>query len=292
MRAFIYSLELAIKNIWYEKWINLLTILSVSVGIFIIGIYMVITLNIHNLLRIWASEFGIVVYLKDGIGENDKKALIQELEGSNNFHDIRFVSGKQALKDLKSYFQKSNTSFGYIEAAMLPESIELKLNQNTMNLPAIKEEVGRLAKLPGVDEVQYGEKWLSSLSALTNSLKVTGSVLGVVIFVAIGFITYSTIKIHFYRRYDEIMTLKLLGASKSFLRWPFLIEGFIVGLLGGIIGYVMVYGLYRYVADNITLPLFLNSLVFLPAAAYPVLPACGVILSFTGALIAIGKIRY
>jgi cell division transport system permease protein len=283
---------MAIKNIWYEKWINFLTILSVSVGIFIIGIYMVITLNIHNLLRIWTSEFGIVVYLKDGISQKNKESLRGEIEKSGNFQDLRFVSGMQALKELKSYFQKSDTFFGYIDASMLPESIELKLNLKIMSFSAIKDEVNRLQSLPGVDEVQYGEKWLSSLTGLTKSLKVVGSILGVVIFAAIGFITYSTIKIHFYRRYDEIMTLKLLGASKGFLRWPFLIEGVIVGLLGGIIGYFMLYGLYRYVANNITLPLFLNSLVFLPSAAYPVLPACGVILSFTGALIAIGKIRY
>ena len=292
MRSFFYSLETALKNLWYEKWINLLTILSVSVCIFIIGIYIVVTLNVQNLLEVWTSEFGIVVYLKEGIGQERKDALIKELEERGTFSQIKFVSGNEALKELRSYFEKSGASIGHIDAKTLPESIEVKLDHRDLKFSVIRQEVEKLKSLPGVDDVQYGEKWLTSLSKLTIGLKLIGTILGVVIFVAIGFITYSTIKIHFFRRYDEIMTLKLLGASKGFLRGPFLIEGFIVGLMGGIIGSCLLYGLYVYMAKSITLPLFLNSLVFLPISAYPVLPACGILLSMTGTLIAIGKIRY
>lgn len=292
MRSFFNALETSLNNLWFEKWINLLTILSVSVGIFIIGIYIVITLNVQNLLKVWTGEFGIIVYLKEGIDREKTDALIKELEEMGTFQQIKFVSGNEALKELKSYFDKSGTSFGHIDATMLPKSIELKLGNRNLQFSAIREEVERLKILPGVEEVQYGEKWLASLSNLTASLKLIGSILGIVLFVAISFITYSTIRIHFYRRYDEIMTLKLLGASKGFLKGPFLIEGFIVGLLGGIIGSCLLYGLYTSIAKSITLPLFLNSLVFLPLYAYPVLPTCGVLLSMTGTFIAIGKIRY
>lgn len=292
MRTIFYAIEAALKNIWYEKWINLLTILSVSVGILIIGIYMVVTLNVQNLLEIWKSEFGIIVYLKEGKDREKADALIKEIEERGTFQQIKFVSGSEALKELKSYFDKLGASIGHIDAKMLPESIELKLGYRDIQFSAIKEEVEKLKSMPGVEDVQYGEKWLTSLSKLTTNLKLAGTILGVVIFIAISFITYSTIKIHFYRRYDEIMTLKLLGASTGFLKSPFLIEGLIVGLLGGIIGSGLLYGLYIYMAKSIELPLFLNSLVFLPSYAYPVLPACGVVLSMTGAFIAIGKIQY
>ncbi len=125
-------------------------------------------------------------------------------------------------------------------------------------------------------------------------MKIIVIILGSIIFTAIAFVTYSTIKILFYRRAEEIETLKLLGASRSFIRLPFLIEGLFIGLLSGIIGFFTIFGLYELATSRIIefLPSIKGTVTFFPLVLYPVLPFTGAIMSLIGSIFAIGRIRY
>jgi cell division transport system permease protein len=125
-------------------------------------------------------------------------------------------------------------------------------------------------------------------------MKVSAVFLGSAIYVAIAFITYSTIKIFFYRRKDEIDTLKLLGATRTFIRLPFLLEGLFIGVLAGIVSSLGLLGLYSLVINKISgfLPAINIIIVPLPIEAYFPAPLAGALMSFIGSLIAVGKIRY
>jgi cell division transport system permease protein len=119
-------------------------------------------------------------------------------------------------------------------------------------------------------------------------------VFGTAIFIAVTFITYSTIKILLHRRKEEIETLKLLGASKSFIRLPFLIEGFFIGALGGILSSLVILGLYSFITYKLVefLPAIKFIVTSLPLQIYLVIPFTGAMMSLLGSFIAIGKIRY
>jgi cell division transport system permease protein len=176
----------------------------------------------------------------------------------------------------------------------LPSSFELKLKRGYLDPLLVKEKAAQIRQLDGVQEVQYGEKWLSSLNTIAKTIKLGSIVFGAAIFIAVTFITYSTIKILLHRRKDEIETLKLLGASSRFIRLPFLIEGFFIGALGGTISSLAILGIYSFIMYKMVefLPAIKFVVTSLPLFVYLIIPLGGAVMSLIGSFIAIGKIRY
>ncbi len=125
-------------------------------------------------------------------------------------------------------------------------------------------------------------------------MKISATFLGCAIFIAIIFITYNTIKIFFYRRKEEIETLKLLGATRSFIRFPFLIEGLFIGILGGTISSLALYGIHSLISFKgvAFLPSIKAIMISLPSQLYIFIPIVGAFMSFIGSFFAVGKIKY
>ncbi len=294
MRIFIFSLQTAMKNLWMEKWINFLTVLSVSIGLLILGTFAAITLNMDAVIKRWAMSFGLVVYLDDNVTREAEDTLEDLLSRDPDILDVKHISKDQALKDLRSIMGKESTILEGFDENPLPSSFELKLKSELLLPALVKEKASQIKEMAGVEEVQYGEKWLSSLNKITEIMKITSILLGSIIFVAIIFVTYSTIKIFFYRRKDEIETLKLLGATRTFIRFPFIIEGLFIGIAGGILSSIALFGTYSLIA--IKIPVFLPSIkavmVTLPVSVYLSIPPAGAVMSFIGSFIAVGKIKY
>ncbi|MBI5026840.1 MAG: ABC transporter permease [Nitrospirae bacterium] len=294
MKSFLYSLRVSILSLWREKWINLLTMLSISVGFLVLGTFALVTFNIDLTLNRWAEGFGLVVYLKDNISESEKNSLKERLKKDSDIVEVKYISKDVAFAEMKRSLKSINPGLESLEENPLPDSIELRLRRDVIEPVRIKEKASKIKTLSGVEDVQYGEKWLSSLNSIARVMKIIGLLLGSVISVAIAFATYSTIKILFYRKNEEIETLKLLGATKIFIKAPFLIEGFIIGLIGGTIGSLTLFGLYSFITTRAVnfLPSIKGSLVFLPPEAYPAIPIAGAIISTLGSFLALGKIKY
>lgn len=294
MRTFLFSLQTAIKNLGREKWINILTVLTIAVGLLILGTFILITLNMDLTLKHWAKGFGIVVYLKENLGPDEENLLSEYFKKDTDVVEIKYISKNSALEELKQTFGTMTSILEGFEENPLPPSFELKLKREALDPVRIKQKTARIKQLDGVEDVQYGEKWLSSLNTMTRGMKIITGLLGSVIFIAIAFATYSTIKIFFYRRIEEIETLKLLGATKTFIKLPLLLEGLFVGISGGIIGFLFLFVLYSFTTSKMIefLPSVKGIMVFFPPEMYPVAPLAGGVMSLIGSFLAIGKIKY
>lgn len=294
MRIFFFSIETALKSLWHEKWINLLTILSISIGLLIVSAFTTITRNLDSVLKRWSKDFGLVVYLKDGLGTETEAMLKDYFLHDTDITNVKYISQEQAVQELREILGKQSTVMEGLDVNPLPPSFELTLKSDLLDPAIVRQKASEISHLNGVEEVQYGEKWLSSLSTLSKIMNVSVLFLGGAVYIAIGFITYSTIKIFFYRRKDEIETLKLLGATRAFIRLPFVIEGLFIGVLAGISSSAALYGLYSLVISKISvvLPSISIIMVPLPASAYVPAPLAGSLMSFIGSLVAVGKIKY
>jgi len=289
-----YCLKAACRSIWREKWINLLAVLSVGIGLLILSAFSIITVNIDSLLQKWARSFGIVIYLQDSISSEQKSALEAKRQRDPVVKAVRFISQEDALKEMRPSLGDKAVILDAFRENPLPASFEIKLDEEGLSPEAVRNKAAELRKLPGVEDVQYGEKWLASLYSVSRGMKIGAVIVGLIIFVAITFMTYSTIKIFFYRKKDEIETLKLLGATRNFTRLPFLIEGIFIGALGGILSALAVLAVHTLGASQLagyfpSVKLFLSSF---PALLYALIPVAGAIMSLAGSFIAVGKIRY
>jgi cell division transport system permease protein len=253
-----------------------------------------ITLNMDSVLQRWSKSFGIVVYLNDDISDERQSELKAAFRKDTDIVEAKYISKALALKEVREALGNDAFILDDFEVNPLPSSFELKLKGELLDPVFVKQKAEKIGKMAGIEEVQYGEKWLSSLYAISRAIKMGAVFLGVAIFIAITFITYCTIKIFFHRRIEEIETLKLLGATRVFTKLPFLMEGLFMGAVGGIISALAVYGAYSFATLKIVefLPSMKLMASSLPLQAYLLIPLAGATMSALGSFIAVGKIRY
>jgi cell division transport system permease protein len=147
-------------------------------------------------------------------------------------------------------------------------------------------------KIKGVTEVDYGDKFLSALNTIKKGFKSIGLVFVAILSTGIIFVCYSTVKILFYRRTEEIETFKLLGATKGFIRTPFLIEGAVIGACGGLLSLAGCFFFYYALLMRLSINMPVFKAILFPSDLFLPLPVIGMLLGITGAGIALGRLKY
>jgi len=294
LRTIRYSIKTAFKNIWLEKWINLLTILSISIGLSIFSTFIMINLNLESVLKHWSKSFGIIVYMDEKITPDAENGLKAQFNNDSDIIEANYISKDTALVEIRQILGENALVLDVFDENPLPSSFELKLKKELLEPELVTQKVAQIKKLNGVKDVQYGEDWLSSLNNISRAMKTGALFFGCAVFIAVTFMTYSTIKIFFNRRNDDIETLKLLGAPRAFIRLPFLIEGLFIGTTGGMISAISLFGIYTFTSIKVIefIPSISLAVTSLPIAVYLSVPVAGAFMSIVGSFIAVGKIRY
>jgi len=287
-----YAFRLAIQSILHEKWINLLSMITIAVCFLIMAITALSVYNIDLATKTLPEKFSMMIYLKDNLSSEDSKNIINIVKKDTAIETVRFIPKDEAMKELKSFLKNTEYVLEGLDENPLPDSIEIKLKKEAVGPDSVKKLSERLKEIKGVSEVEYVEKFLSSLYSVKVGFKTLGMIFIIIISVGIIFVCYSTVKILFYRRNKEIETYKLLGATKGFIRAPFIIEGSVIGFSGGLLSLIGIVSLYYTIILrlSLTIPLF-KSIIF-PAHIALFLPLAGVTLGITGAAIAIGRLKY
>lgn len=294
MKIFAYFFNNALKNIWHEKWINFLAILSISIGLSMLCIFAMTALNMDSVIQRWTNSFGMVVYLDYSIEAESEAEIRKLLAADPDILEVKYISKEEAFDAVRDTLGENAVILDNMKKNPLPASLELKLKTGLLKPELVKRKAEQLEKLTGIDEVQYGEKWLASLTAISKTIRTGVIIFGCAIFLAITFLTYNTIKIFFYRRKDEIETLSLLGATGNFTRMPFLLEGLFIGIVGGCISAMAIFGAYSFTTLRIAefFPSLRLLMISLPVQAYIIIPSAGAFMSLIGSFLAVGKIRY
>ncbi len=287
-----YYLRAALRSLYHDRWINLLSVLSMATALLIIATALIALYNIELFSKKLPERFSMVAYLEDDVSEADRDNIISTIRKNNLVQTIKYISKEEALKELKSSLKGADYILEGLKDNPLPASIEIRLKRNAVTPDSVNRFVSSLKKIKGIEDIQYGEKFLISLSSIKSGLETLGLIITSIMTIGTVFISYSTVKILFYRRREEIETLKLLGATARFIRMPFLIEGGIIGLTGGLVTTASILAFYYIIFIRLgsTIPL-VQSAVFYPAMSVPVSFA-GLLLGIIGSIIAIGRLRY
>lgn len=287
-----YAFKLAMQSLRKDLWINLLSMLTIFAGLFIISISFFVFYNIEIATRNLPERFSLVIYLDNNISQDKIDQVIGSVRSIRAVSSVKFISKDEAFKELKGMLKGSQYVLEGLEDNPLPDSIEVKLRKDAMASDSVKQLADDARKIKGVSEVDYGEKFLSTLQNIKSGVKITGIVLAVILCTGIIFVCYSTVKILFYRRTDEIETFKLLGATKGFIRAPFLIEGAAIGTTGGISSLAAIFVLHHFLLLKLigSVPLFKT--VLFPSNIFLLLPLIGMFLGISGAAIALGRLKY
>jgi cell division transport system permease protein len=287
-----YSFRLAVQSLIHDKWINFLSVLTIAVGLLFTAITLLTVFNISLAIKDLPEKFSIMLYLKEDLSQQDIETLMKTAQKDPSVEKVKYITKEEAWKELKASLKNTDYVLEGVGENPLPDSLEIKLKSETISPETVKKLTASLKAIKGVSEIEYGEKFLSSIYSLSMGIKTIGAILIIIMSAGTLFVCYSTVKILFYRKNREIETYKLLGASKGFIRAPFIIEGAVIGLSGGVLSLIGIFILYYLVLLKVSLafPIF-KSFIFPLNMSYA-LPAAGLLLGITGAVLAIGRIRY
>jgi cell division transport system permease protein len=287
-----YAFKLALQSLRKDKWINLLSMLTIFAGLFIISISFFVFYNIEIATRNLPEKFSLVAYLDTNLSQEKIDQVISAVKSKQAVSSVKFISREEAFRELKGMLKNSQYVLEGLEDNPLPDSLEVKLRRDAMGTESVKQLAEEMKRIKGVSEIDYGEKFLAALQNIKAGLKITGLVLAIILCTGIVFVCYSTVKILFYRRTDEIETFKLLGATKSFIRAPFIIEGAVIGITAGLTSLAAVFFLHHFLFLKLIISVPLFKTILFPSNAFLFLPMIGMFLGIFGAAIALGRLKY
>ncbi|MGB5824224.1 MAG: permease-like cell division protein FtsX [Proteocatella sp.] len=243
LNNFIYSIKEGLKGLARNRSMSLASVASVASSLFVLGIMLCIVLNINFISEQTKEQFNSVqVFLVDDLKQDDILSVKSELEKIDNIKSISYETKDDALKNLKLRWGEN----GY-----LLEGIDNPL-QNSYIIEIDDTEkadklVADITALKNIDDISYYKDIVEQLNNIASTVNKFGLVLmGILTFVSV-FIISTTIKLTLYARKREIFIMKYIGATNWFVRWPFIIEGLILGFIGAVIAIFVTYGLYSVV---------------------------------------------
>ena len=255
----------------------------------IMGTFTLVAVNANELLRDLEQENEILAYVDDSYTETEAKALQKKLEAVPNVASATYISKEQAMENFVAQYPDEDM-FQDLDPEILRDRYAIKIT----DLEQIRQTKETVEGIPGIARVNAYEEIAGGFITVRNVATVICVALIAILFVVSVFIISNTIKLTTFDRRDEIAIMRMVGATNGFIRWPFVYEGFMMGLLGAVIAFFSQWGLYaavtRGVDNNDTLQL-IHVIPFqelwVPVAV--VFAAAGILIGVGGSLSAIRK---
>jgi cell division transport system permease protein len=214
----------------------------VALALFVVGLFSIAAFNLKLALEAIEERVEVVVYVRDDArGENvllmeEELALLPEVES------IRFVSKEAALLVARNELPEFREVFTDLDVNPLPASLEIRLRRGSRTPEAV-ERVAQIAEVyPDVEEVRYGRDWVDRLFFLRRIGGITAGILGAAFAAVAALIIGTAVRIAVFARREEIYVMRLVGATDGFIRRPFLLEGALTGVLGGVLAAGITFG--------------------------------------------------
>jgi len=278
-------------NIRKNLSVHILSLGTIVASLLILGAFLLLFNNLNNWLQRWGTALSMSIYLKDEISEYRRDKVYSFIRGLPAAEIKRFISKEEALKDLRAALGDDSEFLNRLGRNPLPASYEIVFEGKGPHGVEPEKIKGELEKLDGVEEVQYSDEWLNKLEGFLNVVRLIGFIVGGLLCLCVVFIVTNTIKLTIYSRKDEIEILKLVGATDWFVKTPFLLEGMIQGVSGGVLAVLMLFFGYLILPTEGISLLGLTPLdfVFLPAGYLALIFILGAVLGVIGSFIAIGR---
>jgi cell division transport system permease protein len=285
-----YSTRRALANIFENRLVHLIGIGTMAIAFLIFDAFLLVFLNTNYWIEEQGSSLTMSIYFK---GNPDRDAVDRVREELLQYPEVtikEFISKSDAMRNLRKRLGDKAGVLDGLEGNPLPASLEIVLSKDKIDTFP-RQLKTRLEILEAVDEVQYSHQWVEKIQAVMGTVKLIGIIFGGLLFLAALFIIINTIKLTIFSRHDEIEILKLVGATNRFVKAPFLIEGSIQGLLGGLTALVILFLCYLALITRIDLRLGFASvdIVFLTPSFILLLLLMSIIVGFLGSMISLSR---
>lgn len=255
-----YNVTEGFKSIWRNRTMAIASVASVAASLFVLGLVLSLVLNINNLALMTQKQFdNIQIFMVEEAKTEDIGLLKSKIEELDHVSRVDFESKEIALEKLRERWGEDAYLLDGLENP-LQNSLVIELT----NLRYADEIVNQIQENPLIDSISYYKDVVDKLLMISRVISTAGMSVILLLFVISMFVISNTIKIVLYARKREINIMKYIGATNWFIRWPFIIEGIILGLLGATISLGFIFTLYNFVYEKLgsgTYTLIRNSIL-------------------------------
>src|SRR5687768_12627123 len=224
--------------------LSLLGIITIAFSLFAFGLFALVAVNIRHALRNVEQRVEVRAFVSEGTSADAIAAAMADIGVFQEVARVDYVSQEGALERARRDMGEFSDVF---EEAMLPASLDIHLKPGLQDPSTVEAVADRVKSYQFVDDVRYGEEWVRKLYQLRTIAAGTGLGLGLAFAAVAIIIIGATIRVSVLARAKEIAIMRLVGATDAFVRAPFLIDGFVKGILGGLLALLLTWVLYRAV---------------------------------------------
>lgn len=287
------SILRALSNLRQNWLISSITVGIISVCLFLVGGYLLLTHNLKQAVETFKTEVRLTVYLRDGFPQKDIDAFQDRMASMPEVHSVAFISKDQALEDLGAMLAGNQNLLEGLESNPLPASLRIIPSPEYRSIEGVNSILAAIGDDPLVEEIVYGKEWLDRLDKVLAILELGSIALGLALSLAAVFIISNTIKITVMARKDELEIMRLVGATEGFIRVPFLVEGILQGVAGAVLSLALLFGLFQILVQRTGPALLstfrLDTLSFLPHPLIGLILLGGMVIGGLGSLASVGR---
>lgn len=254
-----FFIQDSLKSLRRNKTISTASAATVAATLFILGIFLLAILNVKQGIIEVESKVEVKVFLKDDITTKQQNELEKKIKAVDGVVDVAYESKTQAMDKFKKQLGDQNKSLvdGLEKDNPMPNSFIVKVERPEV----VSAVVNGIKGTEGIDTIKDGREVIDKLIAITRTMKWIGSIIFIVLIGVSLFLIGNTIKLTLYSRRREIGIMKYIGATDWFIRWPFIIEGMIIGILGGVIADLALFYAYKIAYVKVSTGLMMIQLV-------------------------------
>lgn len=278
-RSTFYVIKQAIVNLWRNRTMTVASVVSVTATLLILGIIFLLIINISNFAEYASDQFDVVqVFLEEDLSNEEMRSIGDEILKIDEVASVTFESKVQALEKMKQEWDEYSTVLmGLEDRNPLPDSYIVHIE----NIVYSDHVARSMSNISGIEEIKYYRDVIDKIKSIKAFIRNIGiSIIVILLFVS-TFVISNTIKLAVTSRKNEIQIMKYVGATHWFIRWPFILEGTLLGVVGALFAAGLIQVAYSYTYELLT------SNFYVIIAAY-IVPVSGVMVDVLEVFLPVG----
>ena len=260
--------------------LSALGVTTIAFSLFAFGLFALVAINIRDALRQVEERVEIRAFIVDGTSVEAGVTAMSDIAAFPEVAKVDYITSEQALERARSEMEEFQDVF---EEDVLPASLEIRLKPGMTSPETIRLVADRIRSYSFIDDIRYGQEWVEKLHRVRTIATVTGIILGLAFAAVAVIIIGATIRMAVLARAREISIMRLVGATDGFIRRPFLVEGFIKGVLGGALALLL-----TWIAASMISRYFIETTFFSSEMALLGL-LVGALMGLAGSAVSVGR---
>ena len=284
-----YLLREGIRGVFLHGFMSFAAIWVTVASLLIMGTFSLVLYNLNEMIIELEQDNQVLVYIDEDYSQAKAKSVGSQINMITNVHNAEFVSREEALEDFVEE-QQDEDLFAGLESSTFRDRYVVSMEDNSL----MRETCEEIENIEGVADTTAHYEISEGFQTIQRILNLASFIIIAVLFVVSMLIISNTVKLAMYDRKEEIGIMKMVGATNGFIRWPFVVEGFILGFAASVVAFFLQWGLYNFLLAQIanvdSLQLFsmvpFVEVIELVAAAYAIV---GFVVGVFGSLLSIRK---